>query len=157
MYLVYFFDLCTLLTPAAKARSASHACFKCGIIAKSDRSSCCGRGGAWFGDCGSAGNAERRHTWYEGIQVCKARAQLRTGNGQHLAAQQSNPSHGFGKAAVVRHAKTFPVASSNIPITMYNKGPLNGSTIMSTVYLGKENSKNLTFLVLSLLLFCFPS
>ena len=51
----------------------SSACPTCGTITKSGRMSCCGRGGSWFGDCGSAGNANVGHTWSEGIRACKVR------------------------------------------------------------------------------------
>ena len=50
-------------------------CPKCGTIAKSDKVSCCGRGGSWFETCGSGGNSNLAHTWSEGIRVCKARGQ----------------------------------------------------------------------------------
>ena len=48
-------------------------CPECGIIKKSGKMSCCGRGGSWFGNCGSVGNANFDHTWHGGITVCKAR------------------------------------------------------------------------------------
>jgi len=48
-------------------------CPKCGTVGKSRRSSCCGRGGSWFRDCGSAGNKKRGHTWSAGIRACKTR------------------------------------------------------------------------------------
>ena len=51
------------------------ACPKCGIIVKSDKLSCCGRGGSWFGNCGVAGEANLDHEWSEGFQACKARSQ----------------------------------------------------------------------------------
>ena len=44
------------------------ACDKCGTI-ETDKPSCCGQGGAWFGKCG---DADAEHTWYEGIQACTA-------------------------------------------------------------------------------------
>merc|ERR1719201_3088543 len=43
-------------------------CPTCGTIGKSGKSSCCGRGGSWFRNCGSVENAKLVHTWYEGIQ-----------------------------------------------------------------------------------------
>ena len=61
-------------------------CRKCGIIQKSGKPSCCGYGGAWFKNCGSAGNTKLHHTWYEGIQACKARSQSKTVVGQQLNA-----------------------------------------------------------------------
>ena len=53
--------------------------------------SCCGRGGSWFGNCGSAGNTKLGHTWYEGLHSCKARAQSNVVIDQQLnkAQQQS--------------------------------------------------------------------
>ena len=53
-------------------------CPKCGTIKKSAKTSCCGRGGSWFRNCGSAGNRNFPHTWSEGILVCKKQAQLNT-------------------------------------------------------------------------------
>ena len=61
------------------------ACPECGMIPKSGKASCCGRGGSWFGSCGSAGNAHLGHTWHEGIQVCKGR-QFQAVAGQQLHA-----------------------------------------------------------------------
>ena len=37
--------------------------------------SCCGRGGSWFGNCGSAGDTTLDHAWHEGLQACKAQSQ----------------------------------------------------------------------------------
>merc|ERR1712032_1428143 len=59
-------------------------CPKCGIIAKSGKSSCCGRGGSWFKNCGGAGNTKLRHTWYQGIQACKARTRSKSSIGQQV-------------------------------------------------------------------------
>ena len=50
----------------------SSVCPKCGTIGKLRKRSCCGRGGSWFKNCGSTGHAKLDHTWYEGIQACKA-------------------------------------------------------------------------------------
>ena len=75
--------------------------------------SCCGRGASWFGNCGSAGDTKRGHTWHEGIQACKARTQLKTVIGQQLngAQQEKNGSmNGAGTAnsqAVITAAKSF--------------------------------------------------
>jgi hypothetical protein len=49
----------------------SPACPKCGSIKKSGKLSCCARGGAWFKNCGDAGDPHFDHTWVEGIQACK--------------------------------------------------------------------------------------
>ena len=47
-------------------------CPRCGTINKSGKRSCCARGGAWFRNCGDAGNTKFDHTWVEGIQACKS-------------------------------------------------------------------------------------
>merc|ERR1712032_1731991 len=57
--------------PAAVTTAASNTCAVCGPVKKSRKKSCCGRGGSWFRNCGSAGNKKFGHTWFEGIQVCK--------------------------------------------------------------------------------------
>ena len=49
-----------------------NVCPKCGIMGQFGKRSCCGRGGSWFKNCASTGNAKLYHTWYEGIQACKA-------------------------------------------------------------------------------------
>ena len=46
-------------------------CPKCVINEGSGKRSCCARGGAWFKNCGDAGDAHFDHTWAEGIQACK--------------------------------------------------------------------------------------
>ena len=51
--------------------TVSLACSKCGTTKKSGRSSCCARGGAWFKNCGDAGDTKFDHSWTEGIQACK--------------------------------------------------------------------------------------
>ena len=60
---------------ATPTTAISVACPRCGSIGKSGRSSCCGRGGSWFRNCGSAGNMKLQHTWRAGIQACEARPQ----------------------------------------------------------------------------------
>merc|ERR1712010_143649 len=57
--------------PAAATTAASNTCAVCGSVKKSRKKSCCGRGGSWFRNCGSAGNKKFGHTWFEGIQACK--------------------------------------------------------------------------------------
>jgi len=63
------------------------SCTKCGSIKKSRKMSCCGRGGSWFGDCGSG----RRfgHTWSEGIKACIVTAESsKTGIDQKEAKEE---------------------------------------------------------------------
>ena len=63
------FDQCL---HAASSTTVSSSCPKCGITTKSGKISCCGRGGSWFGDCGSGGDTKFGHTWYDGLQSCRA-------------------------------------------------------------------------------------
>ena len=89
--------------------SISSVCPKCGTMEKSGKNSCCGRGGSWFRNCGSAGNMQLRHTWYEGIRVCKTRAQSKRASGrQSNAAQRLHSSNGVdtGKSKTVATATT---------------------------------------------------
>ena len=51
-------------------------CSKCGIFKKSGISSCCAPGGAWFKNCGGAGNNNVDHRWSEGKQTCKCEFQV---------------------------------------------------------------------------------
>ena len=74
----------------------SPVCPKCGAIAKSGETSCCSRGGSWFKTCGGFGNARYHHTWYEGIQACKARPQSRTIVGSQANAAQPADVRGDG-------------------------------------------------------------
>ena len=63
-------------------------CPKCGVFKKSGVSSCCGRGGSWFGNCGSTGDLTQEHTWSEGIQVCEVWARSKIPVDQHLNVAQ---------------------------------------------------------------------
>ena len=74
----------TLAGTTTAAAIAVSVCPRCGTIGKSDKSSCCGRGGSWFRNCGGTGNTKLQHTWYEGIQACKARSQSKTVVSQQL-------------------------------------------------------------------------
>ena len=44
-------------------------CPVCGTT-NGGKKSCCGKGGAWQGKCGSAGDSQFDHTWYEGVETC---------------------------------------------------------------------------------------
>ena len=48
-------------------------CPKCGTFEKSGRASCCAPGGAWFKNCGGAGNKKVGHRWIEGVEACNKR------------------------------------------------------------------------------------
>ena len=56
--------------------TTSPVCPECGIKKDSGQLSCCARGGAWFGNCGGAGDAKFDHTWFEGIQACTSKLQV---------------------------------------------------------------------------------
>ena len=78
--IVKSFSLCDLTnthkTPSGATTIAVVVCPKCGTIEKSGKMSCCGHGGSWFRNCGGAVSTKLHHTWYEGIQTCKARPQF---------------------------------------------------------------------------------
>ena len=57
-------------TRVVKVNSSS-GCVKCGTVKQSGKRSCCVSGGAWFKNCGNAGDPNFDHTWTEGIQACK--------------------------------------------------------------------------------------
>ena len=50
----------------------SVTCPKCGLTKKS-KPSCCGRGGAWFKNCGDDGDTNFEHTFTEGFDACKGK------------------------------------------------------------------------------------
>ena len=95
--------------PVATTTTVSSVCPKCGI-AKSGKSSCCGRGGSWHTSCGSAYNTRLQHTWYEGLHACKAWARSRIAVGrQNDAAQQKR---------VITAAKPFAFWAVNTSTSM---------------------------------------
>ena len=99
--------------------------------------SCCARGGSWFKNCGRAGNTRLHHTWYEGIQACKAWSQSRTAVGhQENAAQQKDidSSHGDGK--VITAAEPLKTSSANMSTSIINTISrfVSRSVSTSTVY-----------------------
>ena len=95
-------------------RITSSTCPKCGTIDKSGRTSCCGRGGFWFNNCGVSGKAKLDHTWYEGIRACKARAQSKTAVGQQLNDVQQKGSDSSNDKKDTRNPKAV---LTNLPIT----------------------------------------
>merc|ERR1712032_1814360 len=109
----------------------SSECPRCGIITKSGRVSCCGRGGSWFKNCGRAGNTQPQHTWYEGIQSCKARSQSKAVIDQQLnGAQQKDldSSQGVGNKAVITTIKTSAFTSVNTSTPMPDRKSIITST-----------------------------
>ena len=105
--------------PATTAPTIRPECHKCVTIKKSGKNSCCGRGGSWFRNCGSAGNVKLRHTWYEGIQACKTWVQSkRASDRQSNAAQRLDSFNGIdtGNSEAVTTAKSFAFSSANASI-----------------------------------------
>ena len=126
--------------------TVSPVCVKCGIIKKSGKSSCCGRGGSWFRNCG--GVAKLRHTWYEGIQSCKARPQLKPATEQYLNINATQ-AKGFVMTnfkSSSTSAKPFTLTSA-ITSTTYD-GPLDISMITTA----SEKLFNFALFYISMLL-----
>ena len=121
--------------PADTTTTTVSVCSRCGTIGKSDKSSCCGRGGSWFRNCGGTGNAKLQHAWYEGIQACKARSQPRRVIGDQLSvAQQKDTDSSQGgvmmsnyKAAIAA-TKTFALTSVNTLTSMSDTTAIVTST-----------------------------
>ena len=110
-------------------------CPRCGTIGKSDKMSCCGRGGSWFKNCGGAGNTKLQHTWHEGIQACKARSQSKKGIGYQLSVAQqkdidSSPSAYIvsNYKAVIAASKTFLFTSPKTSTPILDTTPIDVST-----------------------------
>jgi len=93
----------------------SSTCAKCGTVGKSRRQSCCGRGGSWFRDCGSAGNKKVGHTWFEGIKACKAKNKNKAQSKRAIGEESADSSDGAVEA-IVTTAKKFAFTSGT-PIT----------------------------------------
>ena len=129
------------MIPAVTTRIAS-GCPKCGIMKKSGRNSCCGRGGSWFNNCGGAGNANFDHTWFEGLQACRAWPQSKIETSQQVvAAQQKSDvySNDVGVAvsrAVDASSYTFSSMSINKP--MAKLGEISTITQSITTPSGKS-------------------
>merc|ERR1712232_299810 len=78
-------------------------------------------GGSWFRNCGSAGNANLDHTWYEGIQVCQSRPDTAIGQ-QLYGVQQNNIHASINGTEVVNSKDNTPITmstgtSNNVPMT----------------------------------------
>ena len=55
----------------ASTTANTMTCPNCGTFKKSGRVSCCAPGGAWFKNCGGAGNKNVDHRWSDGMEACK--------------------------------------------------------------------------------------
>ena len=63
----------TITRPTASTNKIM--CPKCGTFKKSGRVSCCAPGGAWFKNCGGAGNRNVNHRWFDGVEACKGKSE----------------------------------------------------------------------------------
>ena len=81
-----------MLTLVVTTAPIGAICSVCGIIKKSGKLSCCGRGGSWFEKCGSVGNGNLGHAWYEGIRACRT-PQSQAAADQQLHASQLKQTH----------------------------------------------------------------
>ena len=63
-------------TTAMVTNTMASGCPKCGIILKTRKFSCCGRDGAWFGNCADEVTEKFGHTWVEGVKTCRNRGML---------------------------------------------------------------------------------
>ena len=112
-------------TPSGTTTIAVPVCLRCGIIRKSGKPSCCGRGGSWFKNCGRAGNTKSQHTWYEGMQACKSHSQFKTviDNQLNDAQQQQGLDSSQGAdmenyTSIIVVTDTFVFASVNTSTPM---------------------------------------
>ena len=108
---------------AATTKTISSVCSVCGTMVKSGQSSCCGRGGSWFKNCGGAGNSNLDHTWYEGMKVCKkARVQSKSVTDQLLYGVEQKDTKSandtINYAAVTTAVKTFIVQFTSTSFDM---------------------------------------
>ena len=132
-------------TPAAATTPISPVCPACGIVKRSGKLSCCAPGGSWFGNCGSAGNANLEHTWHEGIRVCNTQFQAVVGQQLHASQPQVNVSFDdtsmdMDSKALIVAAHVFSNPSTTMsfatPITMRAHTPMIMSAYKSTAYAG---------------------
>ena len=133
-------------TPAVMSTTISPACLKCGIIKKSGKTSCCGRGGSWFGNCGGSGNAKLQHTWIEGILECRTRPQSKTAIGQQLNATQEKGSGSSSDGAGMTNIESVFTVSTAV----HHVSHTSVSTPVVTQDIGKHS---ILFLISVLYLF----
>ena len=126
LFFLFLFDQCShMQTHAIATLAPFHSvCHKCGVIKKSGKNSCCGRGGSWFKHCASVSNADLHHTWYEGIHVCETRPQSKRASGHE--AQRLTPCNGVDLGisnSVTTTPKVFAVTSGNTSILISGRTP----------------------------------
>ena len=99
---------------------------------KSGVKSCCAKGGSWFGKCGSADDTNVGHTWYEGVQVCKAR-QSQIAVGQQLRASRPRSNTDGNGINQGFDSKMITVAAHKIKSTRRRK-PASDLSITPSQY-----------------------
>ena len=124
-------------TPEVTRTHTSSECLKCGSSQTFGKLSCCARGGSWFEHCGNAGNGLRSHTWYEGIEVCKAR-HFQTAVDPELHASQAETDASSVDVNTSMNSKTVIVsayvatsAPANTSALMSDAAPIPASTTTS--------------------------
>merc|ERR1712037_210477 len=133
-------NACKPTQPAAVTPATSSTCAVCGSVKKSRKKSCCGRGGSWYKNCGSAGNKRSKkigHTWFEGIQVCKQqRAQYKAALGEFESSAAEEPFSdilkglGFNVSVTSALKTTTPDSTSTDVLTT---APARTATIAAKV------------------------
>ena len=108
----------------------SYSCLTCGTINKSGKLSCCARGGSWFGNCGATGNTNHQHTWYEGIQACKARQHRTAVMGQQENAVQQNTNDSTNDAGKIENFPTV-ISVANMYASTSAETPISGTTLFT--------------------------
>ena len=128
------------------------ACPKCGITTKSGKISCCGRGGSWFGDCGSGGDTKFGHTWYDGLQSCRAWSESKAVIVQQLheaEQQRDGSSEGDGNtAAKPHHALTSAPELGAPQVVALAHTPANTSSRYANRTTNSESTVSYTHLTL---------
>ena len=119
-------------TPSVKVTPISAACPKCGIIKKSGKMSCCGRGGSWFGNCGNVGDMKFARTWHEGIWTCKTR-QFQAVLDQQLHAFQSKQNAFSSNGSVRMDSKAVISYAHIVVVTRDSKLIAQSGTTASAI------------------------
>ena len=114
-------------------------CLKCGAIKKTGKLSCCARGGSWYGNCGATGNANRAHTWFQGMQACQAvMGQPKKDAGQKDDDSSNDARIVVNSKVVIVTAQLLATKPANVPmpgikpITTYPNMSIETSSITST-------------------------
>ena len=152
------------LPPPAATLIIDLACSKCGIIGKSGKLSCCGRGGSWFGNCGSAGEAKLGHKWSEGVEACKAWSQPEIVVGQQLHGAQddiqldvstSTPNAASVDSSIMTLEEIFLSRASTDVLTT-DSAHTSASTSIGTQRYGESRSDLLHIIVfvLTVIMYC---